>query len=71
MYIFPDFLLSVVKGCIYNLLHCCETRKLTFFFPGNINYKIFHGNQMDKSQIFLRCKRLLRFDSLVFQSCSQ
>lgn len=26
---------------------------------------------MDKSQIFLRCKRPLRFDSLVFQSCSQ
>lgn len=26
---------------------------------------------MDKSKIFLRCKRPLRFDSLVFQSCSQ
>lgn len=26
---------------------------------------------MDKSEIFLRCKRPLRFDSLVFQSCSQ
>lgn len=44
---------------------------MNIVFPGNINYKIFLGNQMDKSEIFLRCKRSLRFDSLVFQSCSQ
>ena len=46
------WLLTAVKGCIYNLLHCCETRKLTLFFRETLTTKFSWEIRWIRAQYF-------------------
>ena len=47
MYIIPDFWLRWKDAFI--ICFIVAKLEINIVFPGNINYKIFLGNQMDKS----------------------